>query len=69
MALHTGGQRKTDAAPTSVNFAVEDVDAVREALAAKGVDIGEVHRPFPGVVFASAKDPEGNAFQVELRRS
>ncbi|MCH7493126.1 VOC family protein [bacterium] len=69
LALHTGGQPKTDPAPTSVNFAVDDVPAVRDALVAKGVEMSEVNRPFPGVVFAHGRDPEGNAFQVELRRS
>lgn len=68
LALHTGGAPKADPAPTAINFAVEDVPAVRDALAAEGVDIGEVNRPSPGVVFATGRDPERNTFQVEQRR-
>lgn len=49
-------------------FEVEDVDTLRTALNAQGVEIGEV-RQFPGHPYRTAdgRDPEGNVFQLASR--
>ena len=57
-----------------VQLVVEDVDAAREALAARGVPVGEVQQlgpeGAPGSRFVFFKDPDGNEWAVqELKRS
>jgi catechol 2,3-dioxygenase-like lactoylglutathione lyase family enzyme len=57
-----------------VQLVVEDIDAVREALAARGVPISDVQQLGPegsaGSRFAFFDDPDGNTWAVqELKRS
>jgi catechol 2,3-dioxygenase-like lactoylglutathione lyase family enzyme len=57
-----------------VQLVVEDVDAVREALAGRGVPVGEVQQlgpeGSPGSRFLFFEDPDGNGWAVqELKRS
>lgn len=57
-----------------VQLVVEDVDAVREALAGRGVGVGDVQQlgpeGAPGSRFCFFEDPDGNRWAVqELRRS
>ena len=57
-----------------VQLVVEDVDAVREALAGRGVAVGEVQQlgpeGAPGSRFLFFEDPDGNGWAVqELKRS
>jgi catechol 2,3-dioxygenase-like lactoylglutathione lyase family enzyme len=57
-----------------VQLVVEDIDAVREALASRGVHVGEVQQlgpeGSPGSRFCFFEDPDGNAWAVqELKRS
>jgi catechol 2,3-dioxygenase-like lactoylglutathione lyase family enzyme len=57
-----------------VQLVVEDIDAVREALAGRGVHVGEVQQlgpeGSPGSRFCFFEDPDGNAWAVqELKRS
>jgi catechol 2,3-dioxygenase-like lactoylglutathione lyase family enzyme len=57
-----------------VQLVVEDVDAVREALAGRGVPVGEVQQlgpeDSPGSRFLFFEDPDGNGWSVqELKRS
>jgi hypothetical protein len=52
----------------------EDVDAVREALASRGVNVGDVQQlgpeGSPGSRFLFFEDPDGNSWAVqELKRS
>lgn len=54
-----------------VQLVVEDLDAVRAALAARGVPIGEVMQlgpeGAPGSRFAFFDDPDGNGWAVQER--
>jgi catechol 2,3-dioxygenase-like lactoylglutathione lyase family enzyme len=57
-----------------VQLVVEDVDAVREALAGRGVLVGDVQQlgpqGSPGSRFLFFEDPDGNGWAVqELKRS
>jgi hypothetical protein len=57
-----------------VQLVVEDVDAVREQLAARGVEVGEVQQlgpeGAPGSRFMFFSDLDGNGWSVqELKRS
>ncbi len=54
-----------------VQLVVEDIDAVREAMAGRGVPIGEVQQlgpeGAPGSRFAFFEDPDGNMWAVQER--
>jgi catechol 2,3-dioxygenase-like lactoylglutathione lyase family enzyme len=54
-----------------VQLVVEDIDAVREAMAERGVPIGEVQQlgpeGAPGSRFAFFEDPDGNMWAVQER--
>ena len=54
-----------------VQLVVEDIDAVREAMAERGVPIGEVQQlgpeGAPGSRFAFFEDPDGNMWAVQQR--
>jgi catechol 2,3-dioxygenase-like lactoylglutathione lyase family enzyme len=57
-----------------VQLVVEDIDAVREALAGRGVGVGDVQQlgpeGAPGSRFLFFDDPDGNAWAVqEFKRS
>jgi catechol 2,3-dioxygenase-like lactoylglutathione lyase family enzyme len=57
-----------------VQLVVEDIDAVRQALADRGVSIGDVQQLGPegtkGSRFAFFEDPDGNRWAVqEIKRS
>jgi catechol 2,3-dioxygenase-like lactoylglutathione lyase family enzyme len=57
-----------------VQLVVEDIDAIREALAGRGVAVGDVQQlgpeGSPGSRFCFFEDPDGNAWAMqELKRS
>jgi catechol 2,3-dioxygenase-like lactoylglutathione lyase family enzyme len=57
-----------------VQLVVEDIDAIRGALAGRGVAVGDVQQlgpeGSPGSRFCFFEDPDGNAWAVqELKRS
>jgi catechol 2,3-dioxygenase-like lactoylglutathione lyase family enzyme len=57
-----------------VQLVVEDIDAIREALAGRGVAVGDVQQlgpeGSPGSRFCFFEGPDGNAWAVqELKRS
>jgi catechol 2,3-dioxygenase-like lactoylglutathione lyase family enzyme len=61
------GDGITDAAPGSVRglqLVVEDADAARAELAARGIDAGEV-QDFPWGRFVFFSDPDGNRWSVQ----
>ena len=67
LALHGGGsENKGPGAPKFV-FLVNNVPDVRTELITRGVVLGELRSPAPGVVVCDGKDPEGNAFSIESR--
>ena len=64
IALGTG---MSDMAPGSVHglqLVVEDVEAARAELAARGVEVSEV-RDFPWGSFVFFSDPDGNSWSVQ----
>ena len=61
------GEGVTDAPPGSVKglqLVVEDIDAAREELAGRGLDVGEV-QDFPWGRFVFFSDPDGNGWAVQ----
>ena len=54
-----------------VQLVVEDIDAVREALAGRGVGVGDVQQlgpeGSPGSRFLFFEDPDGNGWAVQQR--
>jgi catechol 2,3-dioxygenase-like lactoylglutathione lyase family enzyme len=57
-----------------VQLVVEDIDAIREALAGRGVAVGDVQQlgpeGSPGSRFCFFEDPDGNTWAVqELKRT
>ena len=69
LALHAGGQRRLGDDAPKIVFHVADVPAARQALLRRGVPMGEIRSPAPGVQVADGADPEGNRFSIESRGS
>ncbi len=46
-------------------FKVDDVESTRAGLAARGVRLGPVYRPKPGLAACDGSDPEGNLFTLQ----
>jgi predicted enzyme related to lactoylglutathione lyase len=67
LVLHGGGQGRLGVDAPKLVFAVADIHAARAALLERGVALGDVRSPAPGVWVADGKDPEGNAFSIEQR--
>lgn len=65
LALHGGGQRRQGKDAAKIVFRVEEVQAARAELVAKGVAVGEVRSAAPGVWVCDGRDPEGNPFSIE----
>jgi predicted enzyme related to lactoylglutathione lyase len=67
LVLHGGGQRRLGADAPKIVFRVADLEAARDALAARGVQLGPSRTPAPGVHVCDGTDPEGNHFSLEQR--
>ena len=50
---------------TRLVFKVADLDSMRETLAERGVRLGPVYRPRPGLAACDGSDPEGNLFSLQ----
>ena len=61
LALHAGSEAPD---PT---FLVDDLDAVRESLAAGGVDVTVIREPAAGLRVFDMRDPDGNRVSIESR--
>ncbi|HET6551786.1 MAG TPA: glyoxalase superfamily protein [Solirubrobacter sp.] len=64
IAIGTG---MTEAAPGSVKglqLVVNDIEAARDELAGRGVDVSDIQR-FPWGAFVFFQDPDGNAWAVQ----
>jgi predicted enzyme related to lactoylglutathione lyase len=48
-----------------LHLVVEDLDAARDELIGRGVDVGEVHDFGGGVRGASLNDPDGNSLELQ----
>jgi len=61
------GKGLTDAEPGSVRgmqLVVSDIEAARDELAGRGIDVGDV-QDFPWGRFVFFQDPDGNAWAVQ----
>lgn len=67
LALHVGGQRRQGKDAPKIVFRVADVPGARNELVRRGVPMGEVRSPAPGVEVSDGVDPEGNRFSIESR--
>lgn len=65
LALHGGGQRRIGPDAPKIVFRVEDVNAARGELIARGVQMGDVLTDVPGKLICHGADPEGNSFSIE----
>lgn len=67
LALHGGGQGRLGEDAPKLVFMVRDLDLARAQMLSRGVEMGEVRSPAPGVLVSDAADPEGNRFSLEQR--
>ena len=67
LALHAGGNRRLGDDAPKIVFRVSDLPAARQELARRGVPMGQVRSPAPGVQVSDGVDPEGNRFSIESR--
>jgi catechol 2,3-dioxygenase-like lactoylglutathione lyase family enzyme len=65
LALHAGGKRRLGEDAPKIVFRVADVPGAREKLLRRGVPMGAVRSPAPGVQVCDGLDPEGNKFSIE----
>ncbi len=69
LALHRGGKKRIGDDAPKIVFRVNDVAAMREEVLRKGVQLGEIRNPAPGVRVVDGVDPEGNKFSIESQES
>jgi catechol 2,3-dioxygenase-like lactoylglutathione lyase family enzyme len=67
LALHAGSKGRLGEDSPKFVFRVADIQAARAELLKRGVLMGEVRTPAPGISVCDGKDPEGNAFSIESR--
>jgi len=67
LVLHGGGQRRLGADSPKFVFHVDDISAARATFVGRGVQLGEIRSPAPGVLVCDGADPEGNRFSLEHR--
>jgi len=67
LALHGGGHGDFGRDAPKFVFEVNEVEKPRKALMKRGVLMGAVHSPSPGVMVCDGQDPEGNRFSIESR--
>lgn len=65
LALHGGGKRNFGSDAPKFVFRVQEIRQIWAALRAKGVPMGEIRQPAPGIWVADGADPEGNLFSIE----
>jgi len=67
LALHAGGKKQQGADAPKFVFDVSDINQAREELIERGVRLGEIRSPAPGVLVCDGIDPEGNRFSIESK--
>lgn len=67
LVLHGGGRRRLGEDAPKVVFRVSDIHAARAELVRRGIELGEVRSPAPGVLVVDGLDPEGNKLSIESR--
>jgi predicted enzyme related to lactoylglutathione lyase len=65
LALHGGGEGNFGKDAPKFVFEVNDVELTRSQLIERGVAMGEIRSPSPGVMVSDGEDPEGNWFSIE----
>jgi catechol 2,3-dioxygenase-like lactoylglutathione lyase family enzyme len=65
LALHSGGDRLLGRDAPKIVFCVADISVARDELLQRGVPMGQVRSPAPGVHVCDGQDPEGNKFSIE----
>lgn len=64
LCLHGGAGGARANAPKVV-FGVADIQVARRELTSRGVTLGEVITPAPGIFVCNGVDPDGNPFSIE----
>jgi predicted enzyme related to lactoylglutathione lyase len=64
IALTTGAHQMKPGSIEGLQVVVDDADAARAELAARGIEVGEVEE-FPWGRFVFFKDPDGNLWSVQ----
>ncbi len=67
LALHSGGENRLGEDTPSLVFAVADIQAARQVLVERGIEVGEPFEAAPGVVVCHFHDPEGHPLSLEQR--
>jgi predicted enzyme related to lactoylglutathione lyase len=69
IALHQASKAQKSGAAVKLVFGVQDVQAFKDASAARGLKFGPVHVVGKGFghEFANAKDPAGNSISISSR--
>jgi len=65
LALHGGGQGDFGKDAPKFVFEVIDVESTRQVLIERGVPMGVIRSPAPGVSVSDGQDTEGNKFSIE----
>jgi predicted enzyme related to lactoylglutathione lyase len=65
LALHGGGKHSFGQDAPKFVFEVENVQETRRSLLERGVLVGEIRPPAPGVTVCDGEGPEGNKFSIE----
>jgi catechol 2,3-dioxygenase-like lactoylglutathione lyase family enzyme len=65
LCLHAGGEGDVGEDAPKVVFQVEDVATARSYLRDRGVEMGEIRSPAPGVEVCDGRDPDGHRFSIE----
>jgi len=69
LALHSGGRTRHGETPSHrIVFEADDIQAARNKLLHRGVQVGEVRSPAPGVQVVDGRDPEGNVYAIESHK-
>lgn len=68
LVLHGGGQKRLGADTPKLAFQVADMQLARNILLGRGVKLGDVRSPAPGVEVADGFDPEGNPFSIDCHK-
>ena len=69
LALHGGGRKRLGADTPKIVFGVEDIEAARDLLLERGLELGEIRNAAPGVYVCDGFDPEGNPLSIESHGS
>src|SRR5262249_14169081 len=65
LALHAGGKGRIGEDAPKIVLRVKNGAAARTELIARGVKMGEVRSPVPGLTICDCADPEGNRVSIE----